>query len=84
MKEKMIDLLNELYKEGLFPQVFGELISCETSLTKEECEKKLEIINDIIEALPETEISDKDKGFWVEKSKDAKRIIQNEINNFKK
>lgn len=81
-KNVNIKVLNTVNKQGMLPMLFGELVSADALTNAEQCKKSLEILNDFKEALPETEIEDKDT--WMKFIDDGLEIVKRDLENFER
>lgn len=81
-KNVNIKVLNTVNKQGMLPMLFGELVSADALTNEGQCKKSLEILNDFKEALPETEIDDKDK--WMKFIDDGLEIVKRDLENFER
>lgn len=81
-KNVNIKVLNTVNKQGMLPILFGELVSADALTNTEQCKKSLEILSDFKEALPETEIEDKDT--WMKFIDDGLEIVKRDLENFER
>jgi len=63
--------------------ILVSLLSSDTLLSKENCEKSLEMTNKIIKALSEADISELKRTRWLEYAKESKEIISRDLKEFK-
>ena len=78
---KNIDLLNEANKQGMLPMLYLSLISSDSLVDEISCDKSIEMLIDFLEALPKTDIED--KNMWVEKFNAGLGIVKRDKKNFK-
>lgn len=57
----MVELLNALKENGMIWFYLVSLISADTLFTVEDCDKSIELLNQTLEALPETNFDDEEK-----------------------
>ena len=62
-REKDIMLLNAADERGLLPVLFANLVSSEALLSEDACLKAIELLTGFKEAIPETQIGDKE--YWL-------------------
>ena len=80
--QKNIDLLNTVFQDGLLPMLYGNLISSDTMTSVESCKKAEELLRAFAEAIPYTNIDDKDK--WEKRFLDGVVIAQRDREEFEK
>ena len=69
VKETSIKLLNTAYEKGLLDIVFSGIVNSDTFKNVEACNRSIEILYSFIDALPETNIDNKEK--WERSFKDG-------------
>jgi hypothetical protein len=79
-KKRNVDLLNVANENGLLPLIFGGLISADELTSAEQCRKSLEILEGLLEAIPESNIKDKDR--WVKFANDGIEIAKQDLKLF--
>ena len=79
-KNRSIDLLNAADENGLLPMVFVGLISSEELTSAEKCKNSLEILEGLLEAIPESNIKDKDR--WLKFANDGIEIAKRDLELF--
>ena len=72
VKDTTIKLLNTAYEKGLLDTVFSGIVSADTFKNVEACNKSIELLYSFIDALPETNIDNKEK--WERSFKDAVEV----------
>ena len=58
--KKVVKLLNEAHKSGILPIVLGGLVSADCLTSIDACNKSIELLTEFAEALPETNIEEKE------------------------
>ena len=81
-KELTIGLLNMANKENLLHMLFGRLISSDTLTNADDCKNSIDLLEKFKEAIPDTEIEDKDK--WLSFIDDGLEIVRSDLENFEK
>lgn len=79
-KEKTIEFLNTIDKNQMIPLILGSLISSDTLINEDSCNKSIEIITEFLEVIDETEIENKTK--WKEFLTDSLKIVERDKNRF--
>ena len=79
--KKNIDLLNEANKQGMLPMLYLSLISSDSLIDEGSCDKSIEMLTDFLEALPKTDIEDKEK--WKDMFNAGLGIVKRDKKNFK-
>lgn len=83
-KDKDIELLEATYENGMIWLVLGSLISADSCMTVQECEKNLEIVTDLREAIGDTKIPEPDKSKITGMLENGKNIIERDLKELKK
>lgn len=81
-KEKDIRVLNAAYDLDMLGVMYVEMISSDTLLSVEACDKTIELLTGFLEALPETKIEDKDE--WKKNFEDGIEIAKKDKEYFEK
>lgn len=80
MNNKNVEILNAANENGLLPFLFASLISADSLVNIDACNKAIEMFSDFIEAIPETNLDNKEK--WVEKCKSGIKIAERDKKQF--
>lgn len=80
-KHKFCDLLESASDEQMYI-IFVSCMSADTLVNASACKHSLHIIDDIIEALDEAEISDTKRASWLDYATRARNIILQDLENF--
>lgn len=85
----MVDMLGELEQLGFLNLYFVSLISADTLQSIEDCDKSEAKLLELQEAIPDSQLQDKEK--WLERAKDGleivrrdRELIKKELKGFKK
>ena len=81
-KEKIIELLNEADRNQMLPMIFGSLISADALTSANACRKSIEILEDFKEAIPESEVMNKD--VWMKFVSEGLEIARKDLEKFEK
>ena len=79
-RDKNIEALNTLDENGFLPLLLGELISSDTLESADQCRKSIEMLSEFVEALPETNIKDKEK--WKKMMEEGLEIARRDLKYF--
>ncbi len=79
-KENTIKMLNMLNEQNMLPGFIVNLISADALLCEGDCNDSINIINDILEVIDQTEIEDKDK--WKKEFKEGLKIVKRDKKKF--
>ena len=80
----MVELLNALKENGMIWFYLVSLISSDTLFTAEDCDKSIELLNQTLEALPETNFDDEDEEKIKEHCLKGIKICKRDKKNFLK
>ena len=80
----MVKLLNTLKENGMIWFYLVSLISADTLFTVEDCDKSIELLNQTLEALPDTNFDEDEKEKIKEHFIKGIEICENEKKNFLK
>lgn len=80
----MVELLNTLKENGMIWFYLVSLISSDTLFTPEDCDKSIELLNQTLEALPETNFDDEEKEKIKEHCLKGIKICKRDKKNFLK
>ena len=80
--QKNIDLLNKVAKEGMLPMLYANLISSDTMTSITACDKAEELLKAFAEAIPYTDIENKDE--WERRFLDGVMIARRDREEFEK
>ena len=81
-RNKFCELIEAFSDEDMY-LVLVSFISADTLTDQTNCEKAYELIEEVIAALKEANISEKKKEAWLEYANKSKNIIVQELDNFK-
>lgn len=82
-KHKFCELLEFASDEQMY-LIFVSCMSADTLINQEACEHSLHIVEEIISALNEANISDIKRNSWLGYAEKSKKIISQDLENFKK
>ena len=80
----MVKLLNKLKENGMIWLYLGSLISADSLLCPEDCERAIKLLNDTINAIPETDFTDEDKEKILEHCRNGIEICEADKKEFLK
>jgi len=80
----MVELLNTLKENGMIWFYLVSLISVDTLFTVEDCDKSIELLNQTLEALPDTNFDEDEKEKIKEHCIKGIKICENEKKDFLK
>ena len=78
--DKNIELLNILDRDGLLAILYVNLISADSLTSADYCDKTIEMLTSFLEALPSTDIKDKDA--WHDRFVDGIEIAKKDKKRF--
>lgn len=81
-KKKKIDALNVVNECGMLPMLLAELTSADTLISADKCRKSIETLEDLKEALPESNVDDKD--VWMGFITKGLEIARNDLEKMQK
>lgn len=81
-KKKKIDALNAVNECGMLPMFLGELVSADTLISADKCRKSIEMLEGLKEALPESNVEDKD--VWMNFIIKGLEIAKNDLEKMQK
>lgn len=81
-KKKKIDALNAVNECGMLPMLLAELTSADTLISADKCRKSIEMLEDLKEALPESNVDDKD--VWMGFITKGLEIARNDLEKMQK
>lgn len=80
----MVKLLNALKENGMIWLYLGSLISADSLLCPDDCDRVIKLLNDTINAIPETDFTDEDKEKILEYCKNGIEICEADKKEFLK
>lgn len=80
----MVKLLNKLKENGMIWLYLGSLISADSLLCPEDCDRAIKLLNDTINAIPETDFTDEDKEKILEHCRNGIEICEADKKEFLK
>ena len=84
-EQKDIELLEATFKSGMLWLVLGSLISADSNMTAEECEKNIELSDNFLKAIDKAEkIPESERVKIKEHLSDGIRILKQDLSRFKK
>jgi len=78
----MVKLLNKLKENGLIWLYLGSLISSDNLLCPDDCDRTISLLNDTINAIPETDFTDEDKEKILEYCRNGIEICESDKKEF--
>lgn len=82
--ENMVELLNKIYESGGIWFYMVSLFSSDSLLSVEDCDRSIKLLNDTINAIPETNIPDDEKEKILDHCKGAIEICERDKKEFLK
>lgn len=83
-KENLVELLNEIKdNEMALSLLFVSLISSDTLLSSKDCEKSIEYIKEMKEALPKSELTEEKKNKYLDFCNQGLEICERDLKTFK-
>lgn len=80
----MVNLLNKLKEKDMIWFYIGSLISADSLLCPEDCDRAISLLNDTINAVPETDFTDEDKEKILEYCRNGIEICEADKKEFLK
>ena len=80
----MVTLLNKLKENGMIWFYLGSLISADSLLCPDDCDRAIILLNDTINAIPETDFTDEDKEKILEYCRNGIEICEADKKEFLK
>ena len=77
-----LELIEALHTNDMMWMILGSLISADTLITKEDYENSIEILNDLVELIPNTNIPEESKEKYLEKAIQANELVKKEYEEF--
>ena len=77
-----LELIEALYANDMMWMILGSLISADILITKEDYENSIEILNDLVELIPNTNIPEESKEKYLEKAIQANELVKKEYEEF--
>ena len=80
----MVNLLNKLKENDMIWFYIGSLISADSLLCPEDCDRAIKLLNETINAIPETDFTDEEKEKILKECKNGIEICESDKNEFLK
>lgn len=80
----MKELLNKFKDNGLIWFYLGSLVSADNLMSVEDCDRAIKLLNETIEAIPETDFSNEDKEKIINHCKEGIEICESDKKEFLK
>ena len=80
----MIKLLNTLKDSGMVCLYLGSLMSSDNLLSPDDCDRAIKLLNETIEAVPESDFSEEEKEKIINYCKDGIAIVESDKKEFLK